>query len=138
MKNLLFTLNNARFISAVVLLVFASIALYQDIRYMKIYNKLNLAMAVSGIIFSLLTGNIVSSVEGLFLPLVLLPLFALKMLGAGDIKFFCAAGAWLGFPLVISFTAVSIMVNAVVAVIFMLSRKNGVKLFKEFFTWLTI
>jgi prepilin peptidase CpaA len=99
-------------------------ALINDIKHYKIPNKLNLCFLIAGIAFNLWTGDIRSALIGIVLPFVLFPLFALRMMGAGDIKLFCAIGAIVGFPHIVSIMAYSIVFNGVIALILMVARKN--------------
>ena len=80
-------------------MAFALAAVVQDIKQRKIKNATVLMCLAAGIIFSLVPQGpctLKNSLIGAAIPLVLFPFFALKMLGAGDIKAFCALGAVFG------------------------------------------
>lgn len=68
-------------------------------RTFRIPNKLTYSGWVTGIIFSFVVNGkkgILYSVTGIFIPIVvLLLLFSLRLLGAGDIKLFSAIGSFI-------------------------------------------
>jgi prepilin peptidase CpaA len=65
------------------------------------------------------------SLIGCVLPiLVLLLLYALKMLGAGDIKLFSAIGAIMGVKFVLYSLVFSFLAGGIIAIIVMLVRRN--------------
>ena len=66
-------------------------------------------------------------IEGLFVGLACwLPFYALGWLGAGDVKLFAAAGAWLGPMKSLEGAFIGAMMGAVLAVLWML-RNKGVR-----------
>ncbi|HEX7018673.1 MAG TPA: prepilin peptidase [Gemmatimonadaceae bacterium] len=72
-----------------------------DVRSRRIPNAAVVAIAITGIAASLLlpppSPSLLGAAEGMGVGLaVWLPFYALGMLGAGDVKLFAAAGAWLG------------------------------------------
>jgi prepilin peptidase CpaA len=70
-----------------------------DLRRRRIPNVLVLALAAGGLLFSaaLTPGGVARGAGGLALGLAIwLPFYALRLLGAGDVKLFAAASAWLG------------------------------------------
>ena len=75
------------------------LACVSDIRTRRIPNRLVLVLAIGGLLVApiLLDGGIAGAVLGLLVGLALwLPLYALGAIGAGDVKLFAAAAAWLG------------------------------------------
>ncbi len=52
---------------------------------------------------------------GFVFPLVLLPIFALNMIGAGDIKLYMVVGIWLGFMTNLNVIVYSFLVGGVCA-----------------------
>ena len=85
---------------AVFLLLLAAVCV-SDVRTRRIPNRLVLVIAAFGLAFSLATAPVLPGLgraaAGLALGLVIwLPLYAFRLLGAGDVKFFAAAAAWLG------------------------------------------
>jgi prepilin peptidase CpaA len=72
-----------------------------DVRTRRIPNRLVLWMAVLGVLASVAAepwlGGLASAAAGLSLGLALwFPFYLLHWIGAGDVKFFAAASAWLG------------------------------------------
>jgi len=77
-----------------------AIACVSDLRTRRIPNVLTLSAAVGALLFHLITGGWSAagwSLAGLALgALLFLPMFALRGMGAGDVKLLAAVGAWLG------------------------------------------
>lgn len=137
MKNIQFIVEYRNIAEGIFLLILACLALINDIRYYKIPNKLNFTFIVIGVFFGLLCGELKEHMLGMLLPLVLFPLFMFRMMGAGDIKLFCALGAVTGFPHIVSIVAYSILFNGVIAFVLMIVRKNF-RSFKKIFDWFKI
>lgn len=88
-------------LSASTLSLCLALACVTDVRERRIPNVLVAATAVAGIGFSLLgrpsVAGFAEAVGGMAAGLaVWLPFYILGMLGAGDVKLFAAASAWLG------------------------------------------
>jgi prepilin peptidase CpaA len=72
-----------------------------DVMRRRVPNALTAALALTGLAFSTLAlpgaRGALSGIGGLFVGLGLwLPWWLLRLVGAGDVKFYAAAGAWLG------------------------------------------
>lgn len=66
------------------------------------------------------------AIVGMLIPiLILLPLFALRMLGAGDIKLFASVGAIMGSRFVLNAMIYSFLSGGLMALLLMILRKNG-------------
>lgn len=124
MKSIPYIVDYAPAIRAVLLAVLTILALKSDIKSYRIPNKLNLVFLIMGLVLNAALGSIRSTVVGLVFPLILFPLFALRMMGAGDIKLFCAMGAIVGFPQIINIMAYSIVFNGIIAVFLIFIRKE--------------
>lgn len=124
-------------ITPILLMMLSLAALYTDIKSFKIPNKLNLTFIIIGLLFNSLMGNFKYSIIGLLFPMILFPLFALRMIGAGDIKLFCAIGSIVTFPNIINVMVYSIVLNGVIAVILLIIRKEF-KIFSKLFNWLKL
>ncbi|HUC91586.1 MAG TPA: A24 family peptidase [Paenibacillus sp.] len=81
-------------------LVLLSMAFVLDVRFMIIPNRLTVPSFAAGCVFQALAGGwqgfiyaVFGAVVGFF---VLLLLYGLKAVGAGDVKLFAALGAWVG------------------------------------------
>lgn len=134
MKSIQFIADNQNVVKSILLLVLAASALKNDIKSYKIPNKLNAMFVVLGLGLWLIIGNVKASAIGLIFPMILFPLFAFRMIGAGDIKLFCAIGAIVGFPHIISVMAYSIIFNGLIAVVLMFYRESYSG-FKKMFFW---
>ena len=111
--------------------VFVALALAEDIKYVKIKNKLILFFLLAGFVEACIAGGVsglLHSAAGAAVPL--LPLFALRFLGAGDIKSFCVLGAIFGVKGVIEIMALSIIFGGLIAFGFMIYKRNALERFK--------
>jgi prepilin peptidase CpaA len=76
------------------------LACITDLRTRRIPNVLTLSAGATALLFHLLTGGWSAagwSIAGCFVGAILFfPLFALRGMGAGDVKLLAAVGAWLG------------------------------------------
>ena len=111
-----------------VILVVAAIG---DFRTRRIPNRLVALLAVLGLAYSIAAQPVLSGalrgVEGLLLGLVCwLPFYVLGWLGAGDVKLFAAAGAWLGPVGAVEGALVGACAGALLALVWMI-RSRGVK-----------
>lgn len=116
-----------------------SIAVISDYRTYKIKNKLNLTFLIIGLLFNLSTNGLdggKDAILGSIFPLVVFPLFALKMLGAGDIKAFCAIGSIFGLEQGTYTMLFSFIAGGFIAVFFLIFRKNAVERFNSFWNYL--
>ena len=98
-----------------------------DVRYRRISNGLVLAIFVVGALFAALSEGprdaALRVLEGVGTGLaVWFPLWALGKLGAGDVKFFAAACAWLGPWLALEAALASAMLGGALAVSWLLWR----------------
>ena len=79
------------------ILTFACVS---DLRTRRIPNVLTFSAAAGALLFHLVTGGLSAagwSLAGCFVgALVFFPMFALRGMGAGDVKLLAAIGAWLG------------------------------------------
>ena len=111
----------------VVLSAFLLTALATDLRSKRIPDALSLTVFLLSFVPCLASGDVKGALTGLLTALILivslLPLFMLRTLGGGDVKFFAALGAWLGLKeaYVLLFTA---LVTAAVIGVVLIFRKN--------------
>ena len=108
------------------LLVAASI---YDIRSRRIPNTLVLTMLTSGAVYAVITGGLRDGATALgagVLGLLLwLPFYAVRWIGAGDVKLFAAAALWLGPMRTIEAAFVSAFAGGALSVLWMV-RAYGV------------
>jgi prepilin peptidase CpaA len=87
-----------------------SLACVSDLRTRRIPNALTFSAAAAALIFHFIAGGWQAagqSLVGLFVGgLLFLPMFALRGMGAGDVKLLAAVGAWLG-PIQVVIAAVA-------------------------------
>src|SRR5438552_1328783 len=84
-------------------LLAALIAAVTDVWKFKVYNLLTLPLLASGLLYHAinggtpgLAGSVVGALAGFGLMILL---YTIGGMGAGDVKFVTALGAWLGLPL---------------------------------------
>ncbi len=118
-----------------VCVIFLIIINATDVKDYKIKNKIVLPTLIIGLICGIADKTFLNSVYGMLVPLVLFPFYALKMLGAGDIKALCAVGAVVGKRKSIEMMLFTFLCGGVIAVIFMLTNKNGRERFGNLFCW---
>lgn len=123
-------------VKIIICAVFLILINFTDIKGFKIKNKVVLPTIIIGLIYGLICNNFLDSIYGMLIPLVLFPLYALKMLGAGDVKALCAVGAVLGFKLSVMTLLMTFVSGGVIALGFMLFNKNFKERFKNLFRYL--
>jgi prepilin peptidase CpaA len=112
--------------SDVLLAALLCIAATIDLRTNRLPNWLTVGGAVLGLLWSLLPGDpgFLSSLGGLGLGLVaLLPLYLLRVMGAGDVKLMAMVGAFVGAPHVLLPVLFSFIAGGVVALGFAAWRR---------------
>ncbi|HEX5437018.1 MAG TPA: A24 family peptidase [Gemmatimonadaceae bacterium] len=95
-----------------------------DLRSRRIPNELVLCTALLGVVFSVVRQpalhGLVQSLVGLAVGLAIwFPFYLLKMIGAGDVKFFAAAAAWLGAVGALQAAFLSALFGAALAILWM-------------------
>lgn len=113
-------------LGALILLAFLT-----DARSSLIPNRLTLAGVLAGLIFHLFSGGLqglVYSLAGLCAGfIVLLVLYGLGALGAGDVKLFAAIGAISGVPLTLYSTMYSILYAGCIGICILLWKRQLVR-----------
>lgn len=122
------------------IIVLLALALISDIKTYKIKNNIVFPFIIIGILTNMhLHGiaGIVFSFKGLIAPILLLIIFfALRMLGAGDIKLFSAIGSIMGLEFILYTILYSFLAGGAIALLLIIVRKNGIKRFTYFFQYL--
>lgn len=124
------------FIKMLISAVFLLVINITDFKELKIKNKIVLPVAVLGLVLGIADKAFFDSLSGMLLPLVLFPLFALKMLGAGDIKALCAIGAVVGFKMSILTVIFTFLCGGIIAIGFMMVNANASERIKYFRNYL--
>ncbi|HEX2723114.1 MAG TPA: prepilin peptidase [Gemmatimonadaceae bacterium] len=106
-------------------------AAFVDLRKRRIPNSIVAVLAILGLAFSMLQRPVAAGfgngVAGLMVALACwLPFYALGWLGAGDVKLFAAAGAWIGPIRAVEGALVAALAGAALSLIWMI-RLRGVK-----------
>ena len=131
---------NAEVIKTVLIITQLTIAVITDVQCYKVKNSMIIIFLIAGValhVSSMDYHDLSIGIIGLFAPfIVLLPLYMLKMLGAGDIKLFCSIGFLLGIKDVLYSIMYSYLFGLVIAVFIMLTRDNFAARFKKLFTYL--
>lgn len=116
------------------LFLMTSIATYTDIKENKIKNKHLLIFIIIGMILSIVSNGILGlkdSLLGIIIPFLLLFIFfVFRMLGAGDIKLFCAIGSIMGVSFVINNIIYSFLLAGIVVILKLLLTKKIISTFK--------
>jgi prepilin peptidase CpaA len=119
----------------------AGAACWCDLRTRRIPNALTFPAAVLGLITAIaLHGGqgALSSAAGLFVGLLLVcPLFALKGLGAGDVKLLGALGAWLGTTAVLMVAFYTALAGGVLAIALIVRHRYGSQAMRNLWLLLT-
>lgn len=118
-----------------VCIIFLACANYTDFTGYKIKNKIIVPVIIIGLLWGAYRGNAVNCLWGMIIPLVLFPLYALKMLGAGDVKALCAIGAVVGFEKSVETLIFTFIGGGILAFVIMVVNKNGKQRFKNLFNW---
>lgn len=111
-----------------VLLVMAAVG---DVRTRRIPNKLVVTIGLLGLLYSSAVQPVIPGAARGFGGIVVglgcwLPFYALSWVGAGDVKLFAAAGAWLGPMRALEGAIISALAGAILAVAWMV-RSRGMR-----------
>jgi prepilin peptidase CpaA len=113
-------------VQGIVAIAIALVASVLDIRTRRIPNILTFGAAAAGLLFHVCSGGLRGagfSAGGWATGLVLfLPWFALRGMGAGDVKLLAALGAWLGPATTLWVALCSAIAGGVLAVVVALAR----------------
>lgn len=117
--------------SAGIYVALLGLAAFGDLRSRRIPNRLVAVLAVLGLTYSSFQGSfstgLLHGVEGLLVGLACwLPFYALGWLGAGDVKLYAAASAWLGPVRSLEGALIGALAGAALAAVWML-RSRGVR-----------
>lgn len=116
------------------------ISVITDMKCYKVKNMMISFFITMGVVLNIIfinRGDCFSNIMGLFVPfIVLMPLYILKMLGAGDIKLFCSIGLLLGVKDIMYSIMFSYLFGFVLAVFIMLAQDNFAARFKRLYIYL--
>ena len=113
---------------AIVFIVAASaVAAYTDLKRGRIPNALVIALLVCGLTVQALHGwaQLAIALGIFFITLTAgLPLFSMKIMGGGDLKFMAAAAATLGWPDALSFLLITLLAGGVLGAAYGIARRG--------------
>ncbi len=111
------------------LIIYLVIAFYMDVRYSKLPNWLTISGVVVGLAYHTITGiigGLLFSLLGLIVStLVLLLMYFIKALGAGDVKLFAGIGAIMGMEFSLYGILYSIIFAGLISLIIIILFKLG-------------
>lgn len=112
-----------------------------DVRTRRLPNALTFGAALAGFAFALLTGGLAGlgwSAAGWLTALALFfPFFALRGLGAGDVKLLAAFGAWLGAADTLYLALYTALAGGAMAVVVLASKRYARQAFWNLWLLLT-
>ena len=115
-------------------------AMVTDLAAGKISNRLIFISAAAGLLWQLTRGGPKAAAAGFAGMLTafaaLFILFVFRMLGAGDIKLFCALGTVLGPSGILRCIAISFLFGAIIAIPLMICRGISTERFLYFITYI--
>jgi prepilin peptidase CpaA len=124
---------------SVILIALLCCAAWHDIRYYRIPNVLVFSGVILGILINTLLPQvsgglgILTSFAGLAVGLaILLPLYLVRALGAGDVKLMAMVGAFIGPDNMLIATVYIVLAGGILAIIILLLRGKLTKLMDNF------
>lgn len=122
-------------LSIFILIAVLFVALVTDILHYKIYNWLIIMGLLAGLLLNLETSGLV----GLWLwfkgvgvaYLAFIPIYLVRGMAAGDVKLMMAVGGLLSFPVLIDALMSTYIAGGVVALAYVVYRKQGAKLLQN-------
>jgi prepilin peptidase CpaA len=119
---------NIAMIPASIVLFATLIAAVMDVWKFKVYNALTIPLLLSGVVYHGVVGGtegLQGSLIGLLFGFaVLIVVYAMGGMGAGDVKLMAAVGAWLGMPVTFYVFALSALASGAYAAVLILSSGN--------------
>jgi prepilin peptidase CpaA len=111
-------------IPALIVLLASMIAAVMDVWKFKVYNALTVPLLLTGLAYHVVADGMQGLQESLtgvlFGFAVLIVIYAMGGMGAGDVKLMAAVGAWLGMPLTFYVFVVSALASGAYAVMLIL------------------
>jgi len=121
--------------------VFSIYANITDWKRCKIENRASVSFFVLGLVVQVIFGRVdglLSGLGGVAVMLVTFPFFALRMIGAGDVKALMAIGAMVGWPAAGTILINTVLGSGAIAIVIMITRKNGKKRFRYVWEYLKL
>jgi prepilin peptidase CpaA len=115
-------------VPVVVVLAGSLVAAITDVWKFKVHNLLTIPLFASGLFYRAVVGGWPQFLDGLYGGLfgfgILLMLYLLGGMGAGDVKFMAAVGAWLGFSFTIIVFLAASLAAGIYAVVLLVAFGN--------------
>jgi prepilin peptidase CpaA len=112
----------------ILVLIAASIAAVTDVWKFKVYNLLTLPLLASGLLYHVINGGAVGFAGSFLGALVgfgiMIFLYVMGGMGAGDVKFVTALGAWLGLPMTLYVLLAGCIAAGVYAVVLLVTTAS--------------
>ena len=128
------------YLSHLVLLVLIVISSYTDLKFRKIYNRHTIPSLLVGMFLATLVnfpGGLWNAIlASLVAFTVFFVMFALGIMGGGDVKLVAAVGALIGYPCILDALFWGIMCGGVYAILSLLKRKALVSTLKQIFIFI--
>ena len=124
------------------LILLVILAVLSDLKTYKIKNLIVFPFILLGLTINFLFDGLIGaefSFLGIIIPFVLLfPFFALRMMGAGDIKLFCGIGSIMGIKFVLYTIVYSFLSGGFIALALIMIRKNSKQRLIQLFQYFNI
>ncbi|MCR5303548.1 MAG: prepilin peptidase [Lachnospiraceae bacterium] len=118
-------------LKVILLSLFLLTALLCDLRSKRIPDLLSLTVLISSVLFYAVRGELRSLAMGLVaatvIGLAMLPLFMMRAIGGGDLKFCAAFGAWIGIREGFLFLFISLVVAAGMSIVLIAMKKRYIR-----------
>jgi prepilin peptidase CpaA len=122
--------NSVTIVPMVVVTAFALVAAVSDFRKFRVPNVVTMPLLASGLLFHSIVGGpdgLQTSVLGVLAGSgILLALFVLGMMGAGDVKLMAGVGAWLGTSLTLYVFIIAAVATGIYSLV-ILTRQRAVR-----------
>ena len=119
------------------LLLLLAVAAVFDFRFHRIPNWLVVSGALFGVIYNTampesISDNILTPLAGIGVGLLLfLPLYALRAMGAGDVKLLAMTGAFVGAGATLRVALLSVLVGGVLSIVYVLVKRTAPKMVRN-------
>lgn len=116
-------------VKLLIVVLFIVIALFFDLKERRIPNLLNLIGVIIGFLYNIINlsvDGLLFSIKGLFIGFsLMLTLYIISAVGAGDVKLFTALGVLMGSDFVLYLFVVTIFLTGIFAIIFLLIKNRN-------------
>lgn len=122
--------------------IISLLSLFADLKFGKIYNWITVPSLILGLGFSSFFGGLnglEESLLGIFTGLLLYGwMFALRLMGGGDVKLLMALGAWGGFHFSADVAILAIFIGGVISFIILVIKGKFIHFIRKFYNFFLI